>query len=135
MGDFPTLALFRVFAAALFFGFLTVSPELGAGFGGTLVSDSSLSGELEVVADIPMSNRIIESDWACSAGEVRGLKYALGTAKCWSMGNWLSSGVTAGETSGVKDICRVCQQGSRRLMHEANFQETRTSCCCCSCSP
>lgn len=62
MGDFPTLALARVFAAALFLGFFARSPELemGAEFG--LTSESIPSGELVAVADIPMSNINIESD-------------------------------------------------------------------------
>lgn len=62
MGDFPTLALTRVFAAALFLGFFARSPGLGAGAGIRLASDSIPSGELVDVADIPISNITIESD-------------------------------------------------------------------------
>lgn len=41
-----------------------------------------------------------------------GLKYALGTVNAWSMGNWLSRGVTAGDTKGVKDIWRLVSKQS-----------------------
>jgi hypothetical protein len=45
-----------------------------------------------------------ELSWAWSAGEVRGLKYAPGTVNVSFMLKWGSSGVTAGDTSGVKAI-------------------------------
>jgi hypothetical protein len=62
IGDFATLALARVFAAALFLGFFAMSPELGFDAGIGLVSHSSPSGELVAVEEIPMSNMIIGSD-------------------------------------------------------------------------
>lgn len=105
MGDFPTLAFALAFAVLLFRTFLAISAGFGAGAVGAFASRSMPSGELVVVAVMPRSNIAIGSDWAWSAGEVSGLKYAFGTAKGWSTGNWLSKGVTAGETSGVKDIC------------------------------
>lgn len=115
MGDFPTLALTLVFTALLFLTFLARSLSLGAAAEDDFPSRSMPSGELEAVADAPRSKMAIESDWACSAGEVRGLKYEFGTVNAWSTGNWLSSGVTAGETRGVKDICKERQQYVVRL--------------------
>lgn len=44
-----------------------------------------------------------------------GLKYAFGTANGCSMGKWLSKGVTAGETNGVKDICAWLATSDRLL--------------------
>lgn len=116
MGDFPTLALFLVFAALVFLPFFAKSPETGPDEGGWLASKSIPSGELVVVAvaDRPRSNMAMGSDWACSAGEVSGLKYALGTVKAWSMGNWLSRGVTAGDTKGVNDIWRLVSRAHKK---------------------
>lgn len=44
--------------------------------------------------------------WASSAGDVRGLKYSgiVNEGICWM--KFVSRGVTAGETSGVKSIFR-----------------------------
>lgn len=64
MGDLPALALARVFAGAVFLGFFAKSPGLGAGAGAGLNSDSTSSGELVVVADIPLSHIVIGSAWA-----------------------------------------------------------------------
>lgn len=105
MGDFPTFVFDLVLAALLFLTFLARSPWFCAGAAGALPSKSIPSGELVVVPAAPRSNTAIGSDCACRAGEVSGLKYAFGTVNACSIGNWLSSGVTAGETRGVKDIC------------------------------
>lgn len=109
IGDLPTLALDLVFAVLFFFVFFPRSLVDGAVCEAGIPSRSIPSGELVVVTERPRSNTAMGSDWACNAGEVRGLKYALGTANAWSMGNWLSNGVTAGDTNGVKDICKSCQ--------------------------
>lgn len=102
MGDLPTLAFALVFAVLVFLAFLATSPAFAAG---VFASRSMPSGELVVVLARLRSNIAIGSGWACNAGEVSGLKYAFGTENGCSMGKWLSKGVTAGETSGVKDIC------------------------------
>lgn len=79
MGDFPTLALDLVFAVPVFLAFFPRSPADGPVCGIVMPSRSMPSGELVVVAERPRSKTDMGSDWACKAGEVRGLKYAAGT--------------------------------------------------------
>lgn len=121
IGDLPTLALDLAFAALVFLVLFPRSLVEGAGCGAGTPSRSIPSGELVVVTERPRSKTAMGSDWACNAGEVSGLKYALGTVNAWSMGNWLSNGVTAGDTKGVNDICRGCQsRGSHKMgSHQA----------------
>lgn len=122
MGDFPTLVLDLVFATLVFLAFLTRSPVPIANVWVGFVSKSISSGELVVVMGSPRSKTAIGSDWACNAGEVKGLKYVLGTANCCSIGNWLSKGVTAGDTNGVKDICkRVLEDRNSKNVEKAGF--------------
>lgn len=102
IGDCRT-PLFRLDLAALFFRvFFDKSDALlwlagRSGFG--------TSGEFVEVLFALCSYPVAGSVCACSAGEVRGLKYAPGTVYAASTGKLGSRGVTAGETSGVKANC------------------------------
>lgn len=68
--------------------------------------------ELSDPGSAPYTERCVRWFWASKAGEVRGLKYSPGTvysaARCW-----LSTGVTAGDTKGVKGIWRTGLAGQR----------------------
>lgn len=74
MGDFPTLTFDLAFTVLVFLVFLARSPVDGAVCEDGMPSRSMHSGELVVVPERPRSKAAIGSDWACSAGEVRGLK-------------------------------------------------------------
>lgn len=83
MGDFPTLAFPLLFDALPLRSFLVRSTTLcgcACDCGGGTASRSMSSGELVLVAIVVRSSIVIGSDCACRAGEVSGLKYALGTA-------------------------------------------------------
>lgn len=86
IGDLPTLVFALAFAALFFLAFLATSPALPAEFADVFASRSMPSGELVVVPARPRSNMAIGSGCACNAGEVSGLKYALGTVNGCSMG-------------------------------------------------
>lgn len=103
MGDCRTFAfLGRV--VLLLRTFLERSPGF-VGAGGDSISMST--GEFVAWVERLPSNEASGSFCACNAGDVKGLKYAPGTVYWLSTGKCESRGVTAGDTRGVNDICRI----------------------------
>jgi hypothetical protein len=104
IGDCRTFGLALTFAAFVFRTFFARSFALPASCAAEGPLSKSISpGELVFAAPNLWSYGAAPSFCACNAGDVNGLKYAPGTVYCVSMGNVGSSGVTAGETSGVND--------------------------------
>lgn len=106
-----TLAL-----ATLLRSFLVKSAGVALGMDDSAAGPRSIStGDDELVGPRKGSNMERESFWECRAGEVSGLKYAAEAANADSVENCVSSGVTAGDTSGVNDICaKVSNQPPQR---------------------
>lgn len=94
--DFP-------FLGALFLAFFVVSAEPVMKPPRGELSMLSFTG-LVVIERCVCSYDTMLSFCACNAGDVKGLKYAPGTVNWASIGKCVSSGVTAGDTSGVNSI-------------------------------